>query len=524
MNKATISIKPVGNGLYVIQQEAINICKDLEIKKHIPFDETKEFAGVSPRNKILSVPNSTGPANISGYPLKLHPPANWIPIDVSAGVLITTNKPDVIISFTRTEWKPVKAYVSPDVMHSQYKYIEQQIRFNAHDYKTLVFSSISFSDILYFINKYKDAQMVQDPYCLHLLVPYNIRFTPDEWQKLKQYAPSNTSCEYKDTIINSKSSGLLWFTGNNDQEVANSAGIKGTSQYYFEGKLGYHKFEVIDPAKLKPIYPQLEGITDVTIGVFQHNVLMVDLDSAKRNPRLLAKAMPATLTPTLDAIVIGNLNKVSDIGPLLDYPLKLTKLSSGLNQYIVTDAMVQEYFVPIRQASRNYDLTKLRVCHLFINEFKETALVAGNWVERCNLTDNIAIDKAGVKSRKQQLEKKYNKLPAGWTKLSDEEIDTYFTYQQQLQTGQLVLAANASIMPRYYQHKEAFVAWLKLNGHLLVCPLTQEAYIDANITMDQLVTTPGFWTMLTMAFHEDTWLSQLLLSPSLQTLLLAESL
>src|SRR5437762_806028 len=94
--KIKIDVKSVVPGVFAVTVIESSVTRNLKASDYISFREDLEFAGLSFKGKSLSIPNSIGPASISGFSLKLSPPGDdWVCIDNFSGVLIKTDKPEV---------------------------------------------------------------------------------------------------------------------------------------------------------------------------------------------------------------------------------------------------------------------------------------------------------------------------------------------------------------------------------------------------------------------------------------------
>ena len=96
--KIKLKFEPLPHNLFRVEVEKSSVQNDLAASDYVEFSPDLEFAGLSKRGKLLSVPKSKGPARIGGYPLRVEATgAGWIEINDRKTLLLTTDKPDIIV-------------------------------------------------------------------------------------------------------------------------------------------------------------------------------------------------------------------------------------------------------------------------------------------------------------------------------------------------------------------------------------------------------------------------------------------
>ena len=117
--------------------------------------------------------------------------------------------------------------------------------------------------------------------------------------------------------------------------------------------------------------------------------------------------------------------------------------------------------------------------------------------------------------REKHLVERYGSdLPKNYKQFTDEQIEFYFKIHDLLRTGEIIKAKDHPLLPGEF-NTGAMVEWLlrAAPNLVMICPITQQAYVFRLNGMEDLVAIPGFWEAVESTFGAGNWLGKLVTCP-----------
>jgi hypothetical protein len=522
-----IQTTEVAPEIYQVTVKTNKVTRGLSAADYADFREDMEFAGVSVRGKLLSIPKSKGTVNISGYPLKTeHPGNDWVDIScVRDGALLTTKQPTVLAVLTDTHgWQSPMVFVPKSTLLSRFSLRTEIVTAAGNE-------DVAEGDIaaaLYFHAHYPSCHIAQSNYALHIVFPKGTELQQQEWERLCRYIYNGKTIAPFSETVPQKEHNCIWFPGVTLQEVQNTYGIEGTPVAFSNQKLGFNRFRIITPAKASKAFPVLEKLGAKSISL-NYSFICRDqftVETFLKNPRLVEHSSEIHIDASLTSIRVGNIDAVL---PFIDYPLCEPAQSNSQSRTTAfcPQHLVDQFFLAAREAGRAYKLDG--ICRYTIN-YGGTRVedLPGQWVLRDDVTGLKARDRRSEnqtkQARKEQLEGQFGKLPKGWEKLTDEQVGQYFLIQDRLVKGELLEFDKSALMPKHWSNVSWFKTWLLAQTRIVKCPLTSKEYVQNFTSMDELAQVPGFWQALEGGLHEKDWLKALINSRTVQAIAMTELL
>jgi len=526
--KIKLKFEPLPHNLFRMEVEKSNVQNDLAASDYVEFSPDLEFAGLSKRGKLLSVPKSKGPARIGGYPLRVEATgAGWIEINDRKTLLLTTDKPDIIVVCNpNCHWSGPRINIAVKHIPERFEPVPDSTKLNEIPGKDVV--SGELTEVLHLYTTYPAFRIYSDRFGYHIGMPQGTRLSAQEWKSLKRHIyTGQESASLGETVEETQRGSCIWFPGGVLAEVMEKFGISGQPAAYYDGQLGFEKLEVTNAAKaaaLLPDFQHFQGKTlHATYGGFSN--MRVPLPDLLRNPELFEQMSACYVEPGLKTVTLGEAKFVL---PHLKHPVRRCEWNGKMDGRALCPAhLIEKFFVPLAKASRTHKTEGIQSYQIQTRE-EFHSYAPGRWVLIEDLAGAEKRDHSEEakerKERKAGLEQQYGKMPRGWEKLTDEQVGQYFAIQKKLAAGQLVDVKNSKILPDDFNHKEALKSWLISRNRIVTCPLTNEAYIVNINTIEELAALPEFYEMLQQLLREKEWLAAIVLSPAIQTAALAESI
>ncbi len=519
-NIIELTIFPMNTGVYRVVNTKLDILRDLSAADYTDFREDLDFAGVSRRGKILSVPGSKGPAAISGYPVHAETPGDdWVELgDYAAGLLITADTPTALIAFC-SPCRHASARMFIPRAHLIDRYEARSSPPDGSEYPDDDIVTVSAAVAVAFRSRYSTFRIVQTRHGYLLFIPAGTRMAAAEWRHLGRYLfTGNAEGVFAETVPVCAHDSVP-FPGKTAKDVEAAFGIVGNPNGYQHGRLLFATFRVLDAIKAATLYPALGHFRGKTIRTHPVSaVTRFKMEDFLQNPQLVAISPSISVTPDLTEVLIP-----SERPPLahLEFPLRN---SEGRNT-LCPQRMVDRFFLSARATSIDYALDKLTRHRLQIGP-GENDLAPGRWIFRQDLsTLKRRARRSEAHSRKERrlrMEAMYGTLPTAWEELTDEEVAEYFRIRALIGANELMEWSSSPVLPEAWNHRNQIREFLRAQGHVVRCPLTKVDYIPAFRTLDDLASVPGFWPMLEAMFCEKRWLRELLNCPTVLTLAVAE--
>ena len=530
MNKITIKVVNVVNGVYQIHVSGAEAVRDLSAADYDKFNPTMEFAGLSKRGIMLSKPKSTGPAEISGFPLVQNPDETIWQTCEATGPLVSTNKPEIIVTVNEVAWGKPVALVKMSQLIPRYAIIEHYYNKEAYpdkDYVTTTEPSVALN----FYTAHQAVKLLHDRNTFYIQFPSGYSFTKEEWLKVDRHIITGKPTATNEEVVPIEGGAVFWFAGEQASVVCAKYGIKGKPACYNKGQLGFRVIEICDPSKAKSAYQALEKLTHINAGTYgSYGTKSVYLEDVLQNPLLCKSEL--SVSGDFSTVRVG----VDMTCSKLTYPVRCYKGTDEEHEALVfgdgtgkdsdkAQAFAEKFFVPVMDICRTHVLDEKTIRYNL--RFAHRAYLPGKWVLKSDAIKlslrNNKEERTKRLSRVQALEAKYGPLPKGLSKHKDEDIDTYFAIQQGLSAGEYILAEESTMLPEHhYGQRQTAVEWLKKNGFVKTCPLTGQEYVKHFGSFDDLVAIPDFMDMVEEMFHQRVWLTKLLASSKAQALAVTE--
>ena len=511
INHCSITPTEIEPGIYTIEVQC-QIAEGLSANQFNPFNPKLEFAGVSLRGKLLST-DKAGPAQINGFKVAEEPPKNWVDIHGHKGVLVSNPKPELIIVPTRgnpglyIQTKDLLPRVQVGWDYSQYTY------------------ETKLNTALYFYRKYPTCKIKQNGDDLHVVVPQNLALPSEDWKLLEQHNYSGALTATCKKVVPMETNGNYFSVAvSSVPDLTALYGLTGTPESFEGGKLSFHEVRVTDGQKAKLLHPLLEFVANYTIDYSP--VRSVTAESLLENPRLLEDNRPLELHANKDMAQVSTEGLTIDI-KLLDRPLIVQDRTKDETLVYLQKAWVDQYFVSVRSAAKGYYVGRIKKYRLIVDATNQP--ISGLYVARKSLIPaavrNPKEEAAALKEREYRLTSLHGPLPTNWEKHKDEEIAQYFELQKRQQNGELLPVESSPVLPPEDDNAHAaFVTWLEEQKCITICPLTGVNYIKAFDSIEELADIPNFIDMLSSAYGDRKYLSRLLLSNKVRSLLTADLL
>ena len=524
----TFNITPVGS-VFNFCIKKIDVPRNLPSDKYAKFSPHLEFAGFSKRHKALSLrPQSNNKAepkvtaHISGYPICTQQPGeDWVDIQrYFSGVLLKTDKPQIVLTLNE-DFAEVMVWIEAKQLIDQYELWADRYVKESEIGNTV---SVQIAPGLSICQKYPQVRMLQEQQYLKLAIPKNVLLQADQWHTLGRYVFSgNNIASFAETTAissNVNDNSLLTFRGSTSDEVEKAFGIQGTPVIYSAGHLYYRIINITDPEKFGSAYPHIKGLGKMKVSIvnwFQKTwrppYVTVLLEDLLKNTEYLQGCAGVVLASDHSEaeICISSIDKIK-------YPLRQPREENA----VCPNDLIPQFFIPAKDACRKYKLDGITRYRIF-----NPNLIDGNWVFIPDLENlscrDLRLEHQNRQQRKQELEQRHGVLPEGWQKLTDAQISEYFNIQTLIKEGKLVLFQRGhNFMPSNWLHYNKFRNWLKEQGHIYICPITETDYVTRFESMNEVACVSGFWKLLEEILDEDNWLKALIASPTVQALAVAE--
>jgi len=515
-----VTILQVATGVYHLRVIKNTINWQLKAD-FVDFDKDLEFAGITNRGKMLSVRNSKGPANIDGYPLQIDPPGeDWMCINCfSSGILLNTNKPTIM-----AVRRDMEAYSPTDLYIPKNEILERCICRDTSGFDSVNVVEGQMADIVAFHAENPTWTICITRYLIGLGVPHPVELSREDWSKFNRHIYTSQDHATFENTVPVEEQSCFWFPGTEIQKVEEVYGIEGTPKAFYNDRLGFHSFKILNPEKVAKAYPILQRFPRKQVKLevcFNYcNDTIFSVADVLHNPRMLENEKIINVNSLIQTITINNICQKL---PLLDYPLSTRK---GL---LCKEKLVEKYFIPLREATKRYKLENIEshVVYEPLEHYGHSAF-PGRWilrsdVEKLEQRDHKA-ESRDRKERKKRLEALYGHLPAGFNKLDDAGVALYSSIQKRLIDGTLEDADASNMIPRDMELKTKLKECLQKQGMLFKCPLTGKEYITHFESIDDLIRVPGFMQVLEDLVFDTKWFRKVLSSQVLQSIALADSI
>jgi len=522
----TVKTVPLGP-VFLLEAPKVEIPRDLSIRDHLPFSFDRKFAGFAPRGKPLSIKGSEGSAAIGIIPVLKEKPEGWLalPYIPAAGLPVLTAEPRLAffqipnISWT---WDPPCLCIHPDDVAMTVEIIDQESPRKPTDVEVREFTPEMVNLFLRETQEFK-VLFLNGGTCVR--VPVSLRFNRSDWAVFHRHVFTRSSAgTVLDTTVIGKKEDVFTIPGHSMDEVTAMWGVGGTRPCAYDGKHLYFKsLRVIEGTKLGRLHPNAARLEGRHLQVkSSYRDYSFDLSEAL-DGGIIPSSGILHVDPVIKTIYLssGELAISSFKGPVV--------LPDGRHveqpTLLCPHYLVPQYLVSARQAARTYavpgNVTRYRV------RTQEAATASdgdpvGNYYLLADLQNLSARDlkreRAERSARYQRLVDRYGAvLPAGYEKLTDEQIALYFEIQGLVCEGEIILAESHPLLPVGY-HASRLLDWIqKAAPHLVMtCPVTRQVYLRRMDGFDELVDIPGFMQAVQTVFGGGPWLLKLILCPKVQ--------
>ena len=520
------------------QVAGVTFCaiKTAEVVRKLPasaykkFSNDLDFVGMSARGIPLSRNKTNGPAQISGYPIKLAEPDNWVRLKHNLAVPINTSQPD-IVAVLPTIWGSLHIYMNPANLYMRTEVHNEAILDKVYPNHDLILTELN-AEVVNLHRKHADALMVIDQNFTRVALPKNVVLSKAEWLHIGRHIFIGASAAtYAQTVSLGDSFNGYEFQGNTTQEITQKWGIIGEPAGKTPNGLVFPKFKVIDEVKAAQWRPVLRNFKNKDIkgyNEFGYSNWAIELESLLENRRLLEVANNFGISE--------NGKRVSTTTPLkddlLDAPLRMINLYDSERAVICPFEKVEKYLMPAVEAARRYQLpadTK-RYTLYYHTDRKEKQ--SGRWLFRDFLAQQLERDFKGEvgkrNARKTELEEKYGTLPDRWGTYTDKQLEEHHQIKQLLAQGKIIGLQDSAFIPS--TKRGDFLSWLrkeavtaKIGKATYEDPIDNGQYVKNFDSMSEIALLPGFWEMVQDAFGEKAWLQKLILCDEVKAAALAAS-
>ena len=185
--KIKLKFEPLPHNLFRVEVEKSSVQNDLAASDYVEFSPDLEFAGLSKRGKLLSVPKSKGPARIGGYPLRVEATgAGWIEINDRKTLLLTTDKPDIIVVCNpNCHWSGPRINIAVKHIPERFEPVPDSTKLNEIPGKDVV--SGELTEVLHLYTTYPAFRIYSDRFGYHIGIPQGTRLSAQEWKSLKRH-------------------------------------------------------------------------------------------------------------------------------------------------------------------------------------------------------------------------------------------------------------------------------------------------------------------------------------------------
>lgn len=528
-NLIKLELKNV-SGVTFCSVKTSEVVKKLPASAYKKYSNDLEFAGVSARGIPLSKAKTQGPANISGYPIRLVAPVDWVCVRHNVALPLNTNTPD-IVAVLPTMWGSLQIYVNPTNIYHRTQAYNQAILDKEYPRHDLILTELN-SEVINLHRKHQDSLLIIDQNFTRLALPHKSVLTKAEWLSIGRHIFTGApSAEFEDTVTIGASFTGYEFSGNTVQDVTNKWGITGTPEGKTPNGLVFPRFKVTDATKASRWQHVLRYMEGKNIKAFQEfgcNNWAIEVKSLLANRRLLA---------VIDEVGINaNGQRVSTKTPLkddlLDAPLCIVDLHADERVVICPIDKVDEFLMSTKEASRRYQLPPNTIKYVLCYRVDRAVRQAGTWILKefldLQLDRNHKEEADQRNARKQSLEAKYGTLPILWRTFSDAQLADHFEIKSLVDKGTLVALHNSPFIP--VTKRGDFLHWLKtetvvakIGKSTYEDPINNEQFVRNFESMSELAVLPGFWEMVQKAFGEKDWLQKLFLCEEVRAAALAST-
>ena len=180
-NKVTVTVTPVYHNVYEVKEVFTDVNRELSTGEYDEFDPNKQFAGLSKRGKLLSIPKTKGPATIDNYPLMLDSTDKTV-LRSNQSVLVTTSKPNIGVFIEPCRYASVHTCI--DNTNLLPRYTTDRNKVLTATYASVAVESVALA--LKYHAIYTSFLLLHN-YGYTLLIPITVQLTTKEWHELGRY-------------------------------------------------------------------------------------------------------------------------------------------------------------------------------------------------------------------------------------------------------------------------------------------------------------------------------------------------
>lgn len=521
--------------------------QDLKPQQFEAFDYNLDFAGRSARGIHLSVKGSPGPARIGPYPIVEEAPPGWLTFYPHPfGLILCTDQPRLAFVGMRHDIWTCYDHIAihPDDLPAV---INLQRSHRKVDPSELPVEQVSVELIRVLARHAHQLRLIIAASEAYVRVPSSVQLRQDEWNILSRHIFTGKGFGPSDQTVpcSGLTYGLIGLPGTSLGEVANRWGIAEETPCAYEDKtLFFKSIHVVDAAKLGVLYPQAKPLAGRRLVVHSSELNRTEWTQEADDP---GGAQQLQRFPLLQAHNAGVIPKTGDL--VVDRCLEHILLPAGsfdpanLNcplesvdsgYLLCPQLLINSHLLSCAKAARTYtlpkDLRKYRVCSFGTNKSGPTSLTGRYY---------LSLDLAGLPFRDMRRERRERKarhdrllaqygheLPVDYAKYTDQELEIHFRIKEAVARGELVSIINHPLLPEYEYDRERFLGWLSQNSSdfVVTCPVTEQHYLRAGVTVDDLAALPAIWTAVAQVVDEANWLRRLVLSPRFRAAAVADAI
>ena len=474
----------------------------------------------------LSIPNSKGPAQISGYPLvnQADPKyANWIEVELGRKypVFINTPDPEIKLAYTGGT-KRIVLLLNSNVLIPRYRYSNGVAGTN--EIPEIERNTVVTETPLTDWSNIPNSTLAHSWGGYLLGIPKEVKFNRVAWAKFSRHLFTNEETGTYEDTVKYEHAAVFWFPVESLTELQDVYGITGKPLTYLParlfgknllgqamagghikapGYLGFSEIKVNDPEKAGLVYPILKAFGKKTFSYTTDWQPRVFSESLLQNPHL------HELIPHLH--ITGDFNEVK-----LDtriYSIDINKatslLKSKADHFHCSFDLANKFLVPVAKARNTYMIEGL-------TKYTITGLSTGKWLLKSDLKAelkrNIKKEHLEQKQRLKQLTSKFGTLPKGISRLTDAQIALYYDIVKKREAGEVVPINEVTYLPNVTDDCHFFIRWLESSGHAYVCPWTKAIFISKFNSFDDIVKLPGFVDIMQHIFKNHALLNALMMS------------
>lgn len=516
IQQVPIEINPVGTTPFWRLTARVGVPRGLSGSEFVPFQENLKFAGLSADGRLLSY-QEPGDGTFAGCKIVPQAPANWVQVPTNEGIFLTDNQPEMVLVPDVSEYKIDRVYLSPAHLLPRYTLVKQ-----LQDIKKPN-ASIGYGYdnlILKLYTKYPSTEIVQPTnWNIRLIIPNDLVMEAGEWEQINLLLINGkTTGTYKETLPINADRNYAWVPAKTAAEMETVWGLKGlplVAQNKPTVKLGFKKLEITDPAKASKLHPLLALVKTVAFDTLPDRHVWAKTPEMLQMPQLFDGNPYITCCSDFSHTAFPKENQEL-----------LAKVLTPLYHHdyfaLIASTKLEEYFIPVRKASKQFDLRgikKVQVRSEVLSQngsyiaLKDLPPVESDF-DPDTIANKLATKYPAIrKSTITNLCRKYK---------NSKSIEKHLQIKVALLNDELIPAAKCRILPML--GKAECINWLKEQKQLTICPLTDNKYLPNYKSVDALAVIPKFVQFLDETTLDSEFIKKLIISDAVRAAVISEKL